>query len=166
MAKVYLALGSNLGDRMSYLRNAELQLPFPRRISRIYETEPVDTPEESGSFLNAVVEFEYEPDVVKLLSLVNQLETAAQRVRGVRNGPRTLDADVIHVEGLTSTDPIMTLPHPRAMERGFVIAPLMDLNEQLAFDLSPTIAQTIKSLRNTNPTQIYPGVAWFADTLD
>lgn len=166
MAKVYLALGSNLGDRMSYLRQAERQLPYPNRFSRIYETEPVDAPDESSSFLNAIAEFEFEPDVVKLLSFVNQLETAAQRVRGVRNGPRTLDADVIYVEGLNSDDPIMTLPHPRAMQRGFVVAPLMDLNERLAFELSPLIAQKIKSSRDANAVEIYPGVALFAHTLD
>lgn len=165
MAKVYLALGSNLGDRLFYLKNAILHLPTPCRLSRIYETEPVDAPEGSSPFLNAIVEFDFEPDSLKLLSLVNQLESAAQRVRDVKNGPRTLDADVVYVDGLISDDPLLTLPHPRAAQRGFVIAPLMDLNEALAFELNPSIASSIKLSDRERNAEVCPGVVLFADTL-
>lgn len=164
MAKTYLALGSNLGERIKYLQGAVDKLPNPKRCSRIYQTLPVDSPRGSGPFLNAVVEIEFQPDTAKLLELVGRIEEEAGRVRVVRNGPRTLDVDVIYVNGFSSEAPEMTIPHPRAKERGFVIAPLLDLNREAAMELSASLVHLIENSA-TPEHEILPGVSLFAASL-
>lgn len=164
MAKTYMALGSNLGDRMGYLQGAVDMLPSPKRCSRIYQTLPVDSPPDSGPFLNAVVEIEFQPDAARLLELVGRIEEDAGRVRLVRNGPRTLDVDVIYVNGFSSNSPEMTIPHPRARERGFVIAPLLDLNREAALELSPALVDLIENSVGPGP-EILPGVSLYSSSL-
>lgn len=165
MARTFLALGSNLGDRMAHLATAVSSLPAPARCSRVYETVPVDAPEGSPRFLNAMVEIDYEPDERALIQLVRRLESQANRVRGEPNGPRTLDVDVIHVDGMTATNPDMLVPHPRCRERAFVIAPLSDLDPDLARDLNPAIAETVLSARRVTGVEVYPGVVVFAESI-
>ena len=164
MAKTYLALGSNLGDRMGYLQGAVNMLPSPKRCSRIYQTQPVDSPPDAGPFLNAVVEIEFQPDASRLLELVGRIEEEAGRVRLVRNGPRTLDVDVIYVDGFSSNAPEMTIPHPRAKERGFVIAPLLDLNREAALELSPALVNLLENSATSMP-EVLPGVFLFSASL-
>lgn len=164
MAKTYLALGSNLGDRMGYLQGAVNMLPSPKRCSRIYQTQPVDSPPDAGPFLNAVVEIEFQPDASRLLELVGRIEEEAGRVRLVRNGPRTLDVDVIYVDGFSSNAPEMTIPHPRAKERGFVIAPLLDLNREAALELSPALVNLLENSATSMP-EVLPGVSLFSASL-
>lgn len=135
--RAFVGLGSNLGDRWSYLRHALDQLragPFPVvAVSPVYETEPVGGPEDQGAYLNLVVELTWSPgtDPFLLLAECRRLEAAAERVRTVRWGPRTLDVDVVWVDGVTSADPELTIPHPRWRERRFVLAPLRDLAPDL-----------------------------------
>ena len=165
MARTFLALGSNLGDRMGYLRKAALALPGPVRCSRVYETIPIKAPEGSGQFLNAVVELDLEADVSGLLALVNQLETAANRERLGPNAPRTLDVDVIFVNGMVSNDPEMTIPHPRCRERAFVVAPLSDLDSSLAETLNPEMARVIAISKERGDAEVFPGVVIYAEAL-
>ena len=136
MTLAYLGIGSNLGDRLAYLQLAVDHLasvPGIRvtAVSPVYETDPVGGPVQDD-FLNAVVEIETDLAPPALLTQCAAAEAAAARVRSVRWGPRTLDVDVLWIDGYTSTDPVLTVPHPRMTERAFVLAPLHDLDPALA----------------------------------
>ncbi len=138
-ARAFLGLGSNLGDRWAHLRRAVDQLrggggvPVTA-VSPVYETDPVGGPEGQGPYLNIVVELAVPArlDPYLLLTECRRLEASAGRVRTVRWGPRTLDADVLWIDGVTLDDPELTVPHPRLWERRFVVAPLADLAPDLA----------------------------------
>jgi len=133
--RAYLALGSNLGDRLEYLQHAVAALdraPGVRvaAVSRVYETAPVGGPEQDA-YLNAVVAVDTELEPLDLLALAQQLEHEAARVRTEHWGPRTLDVDVLLYDELTLDSPELTIPHPRMWERGFVLAPLRDVASEL-----------------------------------
>jgi 2-amino-4-hydroxy-6-hydroxymethyldihydropteridine diphosphokinase len=102
-------------------------------VSRVYETEPMGGPEDQGPYLNVVVELAVAPgaDPYRLLEECRRLEAAAGRVRTVRWGPRTLDADVLWIDGVDLRDADLTVPHPRWRERRFVLAPLAELAPDL-----------------------------------
>jgi 2-amino-4-hydroxy-6-hydroxymethyldihydropteridine diphosphokinase len=126
---VVLSLGSNVGDRMGHLRRGLAALGTAldvAAVSPVYETDPVGGPEQ-GPYLNAVVLAEA-VDALAALGAAQSAEAAAGRTREVRWGPRTLDVDVIDAAGTTSDDPALTLPHPRAHERAFVLAPWADVD--------------------------------------
>jgi 2-amino-4-hydroxy-6-hydroxymethyldihydropteridine diphosphokinase len=132
--RAFLGLGSNLGDRRAALRQAVAQLEEGgdvTAISPLYETEPVGGPEDQGAFLNLVVELATAGSPRDLLARCQALEAAAHRVRTVRFGPRTLDADVLLVGDLVVEEPDLVVPHPRMWERRFVLAPLADLAPDL-----------------------------------
>ena len=131
MTRVYLGLGSNLGDRAAHLATAVAALPDVVAVSPVYETAPVGGPEGQGRFLNLVVELDTALTPHQLLALCHQLETAAGRVRAERWGPRTLDVDVLWIDGVDVDEPELTVPHPRLHERAFVLAPLRDVAPDL-----------------------------------
>lgn len=122
--RVVLALGSNLGDRLAHLQ-AAVDLLGATAVSPVFETEPVGGPEQQD-YLNAVVLAEFGDDADPLAA-AHAAERDQGRTRGVRWGPRTLDVDVLAVtvagRPLLREDPRLTLPHPRAHERAFVLAP-------------------------------------------
>lgn len=130
--RVFLGLGSNLGDRRAHLRAAvdALRSHGLRTVSPVYETEPVGGPEQRP-YLNLVAELETAQEARSLLELCQRLETAAGRVRMERWGPRTLDVDLLWVEGTTVTEPDLEVPHPRMWQRRFVLAPLRDVAPDL-----------------------------------
>ncbi len=133
----YLALGSNLGDRLAHLRRAVARLRAldgAARASPVYETAPVGGPAGQGPYLNCVVRLEGDHAPEVLLGLAHELEADAGRVRAERFGPRTLDVDVLLVDGYASDDPVLTVPHPRMTERAFVLAPLEDLDARAVPD--------------------------------
>lgn len=132
MTRAFLGLGSNLGDRLSHLRAAVAALPDVVAVSPVYETDPLGGPDEQGAYLNLVVELDTSRDAWGLLELCRTLEEAAGRVRAVRWGPRTLDVDVLWVDGEIVDEPDLTVPHPRMWDRRFVLAPLADLAPDLA----------------------------------
>lgn len=134
MARAVIALGSNIGNRERFLDAAQTaiaSLPDTAilRTSRRYDTAPEGVPAEFQSlrFLNAAVLIRTTLAPNALLAALQSIEAKAGRVRTVRNGPRTLDLDIILYEGATSDDPRLTLPHPRASTRSFVLTPLADL---------------------------------------
>ena len=134
MARAVLALGSNLGDREGFLSFAVSSLSaLPGTqllaVSQQRETAPVDVPEAfvDLAFLNMAVLVETTLSAEALLTAALAIEAEAGRVRTVRNGPRPLDVDVILYEGVRSTTERLTLPHPRAHLRAFVLEPLRDL---------------------------------------
>ena len=131
-ARVILCLGSNIEPRMDYLdraQNALCALPRTRFLasSETDETEPVDVPAgfEGLRFLNRILVVETELQPLEFSRLMHRIEDTLGRERGaVRNLPRTIDIDMIDYEGVTMDDPVLTLPHPRAGERDFVMEPL------------------------------------------
>ena len=128
MTRAVLSIGSNLGDRLANLRGAVEGLgDAVVAVSPVYETAPWGGVEQDD-YLNAVLVVD-DPgtDAYGWLARAHELEQAAGRTREVRWGPRTLDVDVVDVEGVTSTDPELTLPHPRAHERAFVLVPWADV---------------------------------------
>lgn len=115
-----ISLGSNVGDRMVYLALAVTVLQ-PYAISPVYETAPVGGPEQ-GDFLNAVVLADL--DAARAWERAQVAEQRARRSREVRWGPRTLDVDVVWATGQAAG---LLLPHPRAAQRAFVLAPWADV---------------------------------------
>lgn len=125
--RAYLGLGSNLGDRRAHLRSAIAALPDVVEVSPVYETEPVGGPPGQSPYLNVVVALDTELTPRALLELGRRLEESAGRVRTVKDGPRTLDVDVLLVGDLRVDEPDLVVPHPRMWQRRFVLAPLADL---------------------------------------
>lgn len=131
MTRVFLGLGSNLGDRWRHLREAVSSLPDVVAVSPVYETDPVGGPSGQGPHLNCVVELSTELKPRQLLGICHRLESAADRVRSERWGPRTLDVDILVIEGLEIHEEDLEIPHPRLRERRFVLEPLRDLAPEL-----------------------------------
>jgi 2-amino-4-hydroxy-6-hydroxymethyldihydropteridine diphosphokinase len=131
MARAFLGLGSNLGDRLTLLRDAVAAIPDVVGVSRLYETAPVGGPGGQGRFLNLVVQLDTARSARELLEVCRARETAARRVRREHWGPRTLDVDVLWIDGVTVDEPDLVVPHPRMFERAFVLLPLRDLAPEL-----------------------------------
>ena len=132
--RAFIGLGSNLGDREATLRQGVAELEAAGdviAVSPLYETEPVGGPQGQGAFLNLVVELDTADSPRQLLRRCLAVEEAAHRVRTVRWGPRTLDADVLLVDDLTVDEADLIVPHPRMWERRFVLQPLADLAPEL-----------------------------------
>ncbi|HVC72991.1 MAG TPA: 2-amino-4-hydroxy-6-hydroxymethyldihydropteridine diphosphokinase [Mycobacteriales bacterium] len=127
MSRAVLSIGSNLDDRLAHLRSVVAALG-PVAVSPVYETAPWGGVEQDD-YLNAIVVVD-DPgtDAYGWLARARELERAADRIREVRWGPRTLDVDVIDVDGGSNADPELTLPHPRAHERAFVLVPWADVD--------------------------------------
>jgi 2-amino-4-hydroxy-6-hydroxymethyldihydropteridine diphosphokinase len=133
--RAYVALGSNLGDRLAHLQLAVDSLALVpgvevRSVSRVYETAPVGGPAQDP-YLNAVVAIETNLEPHELLHRCQQIEELAARERSERWGPRTLDVDLLLVGDARVDDDDLTIPHPRMWERGFVLAPLRDVAPDL-----------------------------------
>ena len=131
MTRAHVALGSNLGDRLATLDAAVRALDADdmtnvMAVSRVYESDPVGGPEQ-GPYLNAVAVLETDRDPRSLLDLLMLTEERLGRVRRERWGPRTADLDLILYDGPPISSPDLTVPHPRARERAFVLVPLMEI---------------------------------------
>jgi 3-oxoacyl-[acyl-carrier protein] reductase len=157
MKLVYLSVGSNLGDRERHLESALEKLAAPdfyiRRVSSVYETEPVDCPAESTAahwFLNLVVEAETDLFPMQLLWRVGKIEHSLGRVRTVVNGPRTIDIDILLYGRAVIQTPELQVPHPRMSGRRFVLAPLAELAPELRH---PIARRTIRELLAAAPDQ-------------
>jgi 2-amino-4-hydroxy-6-hydroxymethyldihydropteridine diphosphokinase len=129
--EIFLGLGSNVGDRLGYLELALgvlSDLDGELTVSPVYETEPIGGPEGQGKYLNCVVRLVSDLSARQMLDVAHALEELAGRVRTVPDGPRTLDVDVLLVGDDRICEPGLEVPHPRMFERGFVLAPLEDLD--------------------------------------
>jgi len=131
-ARAVLSVGANLGDRLGTLQGcvqAIARLPDTDvvAISPVYQTAPVGGPPQPD-YLNAVLLIQTGLPPRDLLAAAGRIEAGAGRVRAERFGPRTLDVDIISYDGQVSDDPVLTLPHPRAHQRAFVLAPWHDLD--------------------------------------
>jgi 2-amino-4-hydroxy-6-hydroxymethyldihydropteridine diphosphokinase len=146
VSRAVLALGANLGDQVEALQAAVDGLAAAGKVlavSGVYQTAPVGGPSQPDYF-NAVAVLETSLSARALLDLAHDIEAAAGRVRLERWGPRTLDVDIVVYDDVVSSDPELTLPHPRAHERGFVLAPWAEVS----------------------PTATIPGHGRIADLLD
>lgn len=150
----YIGLGSNLGDRLAALQEAVSQLHRSEgltvdQVSEVYECKPMGY-ESEHDYLNAVVECHYEGPPLQLAELCYKIETAGGRHKAGANPPRfyqdrTIDLDLIHIDDVETADERLTLPHPRAHERGFVLVPLMELAPELVLSGKP-VEQWLQSL--------------------
>lgn len=136
--QAYIALGSNIGDREATLLQAisrldQLEGVKVLRCSNLYETEPVGYLDQD-QFLNMVIAVSSELKPENLLHAMLSLELELGRQRLIVNGPRTIDLDLLWVEGTVMDTPDLILPHPRMFERAFVLVPLSDVVEKNELD--------------------------------
>lgn len=133
MITCYVGIGSNFGDRRHYIDRAieainkspDIRL---KRASSIYETDPVsDMPQ--GKFLNGVLEIETGLNPRELLEELGGIEKALGRKRAARNGPRTIDLDILYYGGDSVNEKDLIVPHPRIKEREFVLKGLRELGK-------------------------------------
>lgn len=133
MSKVYLGLGSNLGDQRANIEEAVTLLSEGLKVTKrssFYESEPVDYIDQPW-FLNIVLEGETELDPEALLRFTQGIEHKMKRVKTIRFGPRTIDVDILVYEEVTRDTKTLTIPHPRMKERAFVIVPLNEIAPDL-----------------------------------
>ncbi len=156
MKTVFIALGTNLGDRLANLRTAiESFAPELHVIheSTIYETPPwgyTDQP----AFLNMVIEAETSLEPRALLDYLKKREDELGRVRNFRNGPRQIDLDILFYENLILDEKKLTIPHPRLHERAFVLAPLANIAPKFEH---PLLRKTIvELLQDVDTSEIIP----------
>lgn len=131
MGRAYLALGANLGDPFATLQQALAVIGQSEdlhitAVSAFYRTAPVEA--HGPDFCNAVIEVTTPLSPQTLLERCLTIERTFGRIRSTPNAPRTLDIDVIAIEGIVSNTPALTLPHPRAHQRAFVLVPLCDIS--------------------------------------
>ncbi|KGA96316.1 2-amino-4-hydroxy-6-hydroxymethyldihydropteridine pyrophosphokinase [Alkalihalobacillus alcalophilus ATCC 27647 = CGMCC 1.3604] len=149
--KVLLALGSNIGNRQEYLKQALALLQEHTHIqlnnqSPIYETEPVGYVDQQP-FLNMVVEIATSLEPLKLLEVTQSIELECGRKRDVRWGPRTLDLDILLYDEENMEVENLSIPHPRMLERAFVMIPLSDLQpDRLICNQQKTVGEIAQSL--------------------
>ena len=131
MVICYIGIGSNIGDRQGYIDRAIKALKAVRhvevkRVSTIYETDPVGGVPQ-GKFLNGVIEIETALDPHGLLKALNEIERALGRKRKEKNGPRTIDLDILYYGDEVVEDEDLTIPHPWICQREFVLRGLREL---------------------------------------
>lgn len=153
MAVAYLGLGSNLGNRLAFLRGGRDSLTSRfditlLRASGVYETEAVGGPPDNPAFLNAVLEIETPLEPRALLAACLAVEDEFGRTRPMEWAPRTLDIDLLLYGDLVISEPDLRIPHPRLHERAFVLAPLGELAPDL---IHPDFHATIRALATALP---------------
>lgn len=148
MMTAYLGLGSNLGNRLAFLRGGRDTLTNQPgieliRTSAVYETEAVGGPPDNPAFLNAVLQIQTSLEPDQLLAACLAAESEFGRSRPARWAPRTLDIDILFYADQIVCAEHLTIPHPRLQERPFVLAPLLDIAPDLKH---PLLEQTIAEL--------------------
>lgn len=142
MTIAYIGLGSNLGDRLDNLRRAVAALNqagvMVRKVSSVYETDPVGPPQ--PDFLNAVCEIETELSPRELLARLKAIESEMGREPGERWGPRNIDLDLLLYGDEVIDEPDLNVPHPEMINRRFVIAPLLEIAPDLILPSGESLA--------------------------
>ncbi len=163
LVRAFIALGANMGDRLDTLERAcdALHAAYGElNLSQLYETEPQGCPEGSPLFLNACVELYTSDSAQQLLATCQQIEISLGRERhGTYGEPRSCDLDIISYGELSLDSDELIIPHPRAVERSFVLRPLCDLDPELILaGQSQTVAELLSSLREPpeESPQLFP----------
>lgn len=146
MAVCYLSLGSNLGDRAEHLAQALERLSAHpqvtlQAVSDVYETAPAETDDEQPDYLNLVAAIETDLAPEALLDLALAIEADLGRVRPYYHAPRTIDIDLLACGGIMVRSPRLVLPHPRMLQRQFVLVPLADLAPDLRLGGNPPVKE-------------------------
>ncbi|WP_369213952.1 2-amino-4-hydroxy-6-hydroxymethyldihydropteridine diphosphokinase [Streptomyces flavofungini] len=150
--RAVISLGSNLGNRLETLQGAVDALEDTpglrvKAVSPVYETEPWGVePDSQPAYFNAVVVVKTTLPPASLLERAQAVEEAFHRVRDERWGPRTIDVDIVSYADVISDDPALTLPHPRAHERAFVLAPWHDVDPQASLTGRGSVAELLAAL--------------------
>lgn len=154
MSRAVLSIGSNMGDPLAHLQSVIDALGERAvAVSSVYATAPWGGVEQQD-FLNAtVIAQDPELDCWGWLRLGRRLEAEADRVREQRWGPRSLDVDVVDCDGVVSSDPELTLPHPRAHERAFVLAPWLEVDPDAALVVDGVVASARALLERLDPAE-------------
>ena len=157
-ANIYLSLGSNLDDRAANLRAAIAALPSAnfqvRRVSTLYETEPVDYLDQRW-FLNCVVEGETDSEPIDLLLALRAIESQLGSKKAFAKGPRVLDIDILLFGDQSIDTPVLQIPHPRMLERNFVLTPLAEIAPQLRHPSWPATASELLA-KTADPSVVRP----------
>ena len=160
MTRVYLSLGSNLGDREANLRAGLTALAdaglHATRVSSIYETEPVDYLDQ-GWFLNCVVEVETELSPLELLRELRDIESRLGSQKPFAKGPRILDIDILLYGQETIATEELQVPHPRMLQRRFVLAPLAEIAAEASHpSWTGTATEMLASCKDTSLVRRWP----------
>jgi 2-amino-4-hydroxy-6-hydroxymethyldihydropteridine diphosphokinase len=149
--RVYLSLGSNLGDRMEQLQSALSELGPAGievlRVSSFYKTEPLEFHAQPW-FVNCVAEVRTSLMPVQLLKALQAIERKLGRKRTILKGPRSIDLDILIFERAVVRSPVLTIPHERLAERRFVLVPLRELNPNLRH---PVTQRTVQEMLDNTP---------------
>lgn len=161
LVRVGFSLGANLGDRLATLERVcdyLSDLFGALRLSQVYETAPVDCPAGSPAYLNACVEVSTTMTAQAILRCCQEIEKDLGRTRSGEYGePRTCDIDILYYGGTISNEPELTLPHPRAHLREFVLRPLCDIDPLFVLPgQQATVQQLLQSLPHTGGVSLFP----------
>jgi len=166
MDQAYIALGTNLGDRVNYLKQAVELLQAEKAIrfealSALYETAPVGGPVQ-GPYLNACAAIKTCLSPVQLLLKLLELENVIGRVREMRWGPRIIDLDLLIYDEIMMRTPLLDLPHPRMCERDFVLVPLADIAPKLIIPgCNRSVLELLTDREPGNEIRLYLSRGWF-----
>lgn len=158
MSTAYISIGSNLGDRLEYTREAIRKIKQSKEIeirktSSVYETQPAEYKNQPW-FLNMILEIKTTLDPLSLLELLSGIENLMGRKRNQRYGPRNIDLDLLLYDDLVLNSDKLTLPHPRMDQRRFVLVPLAEIAPKL---VHPLLKKTIRRLLEELPTESVSG---------
>ncbi len=140
MPTVYLALGSNLGDRLENIHKVVEELKVcgvnAVKLSTVVETDPLEAPPQ-GKFLNAVLKAQTYHSPEELIVITRGVERKLGRVKKIFRGPRVIDIDILLYDDIKLITPQLIIPHPRMLERSFVMKPLAEIEPALCASLKP-----------------------------
>lgn len=168
MKKAYIALGSNLGNRLENLKHSLKQLSKEKGLnitahSDLYETKPIGGPGQ-GYFLNACAELRTILTPTILLQKMLDIENAMGRVRVTRWGPRLIDLDLLIYNKTKINSPFLELPHPRLLLRDFVLIPLADIAPDLIIPGQElTVSEIILNRKSTDDVKPFLPTGWYSD---
>jgi len=156
----YLSLGSNLGDRMHNLKQAIAGLKDHgievAAVSDVYETRAVEVPDSQGPYLNVAAEIRSGLEPYHMLEVCRRVEDSLGRQRPYHHAPRTIDIDILLLEGTHMLSDELSIPHPRLERRAFVIYPLAQIAPQLILPSGRSIMEVKNALGNDEIIEICP----------